>query len=380
MTGQLQSSLQSRADALDAWDVDLETIVRTGDRRIRRRRTALAGTVAGVLAVVGGATLAARGHATHPQPADPDAKPLTYAVGNVIHSGDATVDVGVHVESLVRTTRGFVFTDQQQRVYEEKDGDVRLLRSFDNEPAHLADADSPLDVSDDGRVTAWWDGERIQTYPGYVLDGKTDPISAARTWSNDTPPAVRAISGGHLYFWDGRRNMIAEVQPPQSTAFWPDSGLSDPQVVQDAAGNRLLVRVGDGLAVVRANLLPRDAGAQADWKPGTDLSGVKPAVPDVATGDLAPDARHWFTTQGGRFTVYDSADGRAQEPEHPGFAEVTPYQWLSGDSIAALAHISGAPDGSASILTCRVSTNACAVVASGVGDVQDVVLAGDSNR
>ena len=106
MTGQLRTTLHTRADDLAAWDVDLDAIVRDGGRRVRRRRTALAGGLAGVLVVAGGiAAFAEHTHRTTPQPADDNAKPLTYAVGSVIHSGSTQVDVGVKVESLVAAKR-----------------------------------------------------------------------------------------------------------------------------------------------------------------------------------------------------------------------------------------------------------------------------------
>jgi hypothetical protein len=145
-------------------------------------------------------------------------------------------------------------------------------------------------------------------------------------------------------------------------------------MIQDAAAGRLLVRVDGGLAVVDANL-PHDLNPiEPSFRPRKDLLPSAPQVPNVSTGDLAPDGRHWFTAESGSFTVYASSNGSAQEPEHPGFEGVTPYQWLGDDTIAALGHRAGDPTGPVSILTCRVSSNACTVAVPDIGPAADVVV------
>jgi len=373
MTGQLRTSLHTRADDLATWDVDLDIIVRNGTRRVRRRRAALAAGVAGVLAVVGGAALASREHRTTSTPVDQPTIPLSYAVGSVIHDGDTRIDVGVSMASLVRTARGFVFADHRQRVYEEKNGDVRRVRDVDGSLGRLADPSSPLVVGDDGLVAAWWDGKSIQTWPG--VKGNTNSISVAQSWPGDTPPSIRAIAGGHLWFWDGRHTAVAEVRPTPTTAVWVDSGFPGAETVQSAAGDRTLVRVGDGLAVVQANLRPLDVAGLRGWRPGTDLSGIDAQVPHVTSGELSPDGRHWFTRDGGQVAVFDSATGQRQDPAYPGFASLVPYEWLSDDAIAAFGSRTDDATGSLSLLTCRVSTNACTVTAADVGPAGDVVVA-----
>lgn len=381
MTGQLRSTLHTRADGLDTWDVDLDTIVRAGTRRVRRRRAALAGGVA--VMVVGAVTaLAVRGSTSGPQPADPHAMPLTYAVGTAIHSGDGSIDVRHQVSSFVRTDWGYVFSTPDDRVFSEKDGDV-------HEVGHLA-PQAELIASDDGLVTAWWDGERIQTWPGYrpAASGeadafdRTDSFSSDAAWSNDDPPGVEALSDGHMWLWDGRKTWIAEVRPTPSSATWPDRPLDGSDKVQDAAGGTVLVRIGDGMAVVKANLRPLDADLLSAWQPGTDLSGVRPQVPDVATGDLSPDGDHWFTADGNdrdEFEVFDSDTGQAQAPTYPG-GQVTPYAWLGDDTIAAWTVPTDDPNGPVTLLTCQVSTNTCTVAASDIGTFGEIAISGLPTR
>ncbi len=379
MTGQLRTTLNARAHDLEAWEADLDAIVRDGARRVRRRRVAIAGGLAGVLAVVGGtAALATRGHTTRPQPAGQDVRPLSYAVGSVIHTGSGTIDVGKKVVSYVPTHWGFVFSTPDRDLYLERDGEVRPITTFDGTPSHLATDTSAIVVGDDGMLTAWFDGSRIQTWPGYrtsdsdevdALD-KTNSFNAADSWPADQPPRIEAVSDGHMWFWDGRETWVAAVRPSSSTAGWPDSGFPTPDTVQDAAGDKILVRVGDGLAVTEADLAPQSP----TWDGGTDLSGVEPQVPGLSTGDLAPDGEHWFSHDNDEFAVFDSATGQRQEPAHPAFAFAAPYQWLGDGTMAVLATKGTSDDPQIWLLTCRVSTNDCEVAAPHIGGYDDVAL------
>jgi hypothetical protein len=371
MTGDLRTTLNTRADALDTWDVDLDAIVRAGDRRLRRRRAALAGGVAGVLAaVVGMSALVAHDHISRPLPADQDAKPLTYAVGSVIHTGTGPVDVGIKVESMVQTTHGFVFSGPDQKVYEEEDGDVQQI-------GHLANSHTHLVVGDDGLVTGWWDGSRIQTWPG--RNGRTNSFAVADHWSAESPPSVRAISDAHLWFWNGQKTAIAEVEPFTSSMVWFVSGAGQASTIQDVSGNAALVRAGHegpghegvGLAVIGTDL---QAAGGVTWPDGVSPTTAQPQVRDISSGHLAPDGRHWFTQDNDEFAVFDSATGQRQDPAHPGFAFAAPYQWLGNDTMAVLALKGMSDHESISLLTCHVSTNDCEVTAEDIGYFDEVAI------
>lgn len=386
MTGQLRTTLHDRAECLETWDADLSSIVRDGDRRLRRRRQAVVGGAAALALAVGLGSLAYAGRSTtvEPGPADPGGRPLVYAVGSVIHSGDDTVDVGERVVSLVQTHWGYVFSTPDLRLHQVRNGTVEPITTFDGHPSRLASPTTPLVTSDDGLLTAWFDGARIQTWPGYRDGGtmvddlhKTNSFNAAKTWSADSPPRIQAVSDGHLYFWDGRKSWIAEVRPMTSTAGWPDHGFVESGTVQDAAGDRILVRTGTGLGVAEPNLRPTAVQQQDGWHPGTDLSGVDTQAPDVASGDISPDGKHWFTDNADQFTVFDSATGRRQEPSYEGlgFRFAAPYQWLGDDTIAVLAlRDAQSTQAQISLLTCRVSSNDCTVAADDIGGIGNVAL------
>jgi hypothetical protein len=369
MTGQLRTTMQTRAEALGQPELDLDAIVRDGSRRVRRRRTVLAGGVAGTLAVVAGAAaLTFGGHSGSRavQPADNQPKPLTYAVGSVIHDGDTTIDVGMPIESMVQTARGFVFSDLHQNVYEERSGGVTRI-------GQLASSRSRIVTADDGQVTTWFDGSIIQAWPLTYGVGVNHTLDVADSWSKDDPPQVEAITDGQAWFWDGQKTRVSEVAPSPGSAQWTDPDLQLSDTVQDGGGGKLLVRVAGGMAVTDANLMPHTVESIGGWNPGTDLSG--PAqVANLSTGDLAPDGQHWFSHDNDEFAVFDSATGQRQEPAHPGFAFAAPYQWLGDDTIAVLATKSGSGDPQISLLTCRVSSNDCQVTAPDIGGYGDVAL------
>jgi hypothetical protein len=375
MTGQLRTTLQRRADQLDTWQVDPEVIARAGDRRIRRRRTALAGGVAGIIAVAGGVTvLVARDHATQVQPADQDVKPLTYAVGSVIHTGNGTVDVGRKVDAMVRTKWGFVFSTPDHQVFSEQDGEVHQI-------GHLP-ANSKLFASDDGWVTAWWDGQVIQTWPGYgpgesattVDFDRSSPHGPTSGWPSGSPPRVEAVSDGHVWYFDGRDHWISESWPTTTTAIWKDVNPPGSGTVVDAAGDQILVKTDDGMTVTTANLLPERVDQQAGWKPGGDLTGLTAQVKNLDYGDLAPDGKHWFTDENDEFAVFDSATGQRQDPAHPGYAFAAPYQWLDDDTMAVLALKGTSDNEPVSLLTCHVSTDDCQVTAPDIGHYGDFAV------
>lgn len=385
MTGQLRSTLRSRADQLEAWSPDLDSLMATGERRRRRKRrgAVVGGVVVSLLVTASGvAAVHGLGRGTADvQPTEQGAVPLTYAVGNVVHSGDAQIDVGVTVHALVRLSDGLVFSDPDGRVYLWRDGGRHSL-------GHLANPTTRLYGSDDGLVAAWWDGHHIQTWPGYashiqtIDDDKTNEFGVAASWPKNAPPRVEALSDGHLWWWTGRQHMIAEVRPTPTTAGWPDTNPPGAATVVDAAGDHVLARTTTGITVAEANLLPWPVGKQDTWHPGGDLAGLPTQVHGETSGDLAPDGRHWFSTDHtGTHTiaVFDAASGDQQAIRHNG-DQITPYAWLGDDTIAAWSLHADHPQGPVSLLTCRVSTNTCAVAAPDVAPIDTLALAGDSSR
>jgi len=382
MTGQLRSTLEDRAADLEPWEVDLTSVVHAGDRRLRRRRTAIVGGATALALALGLGSLAYARRSTSDAPptADQDAKPLEYAVGSVIHTGDDTIDAGARVVSFVPTHWGFVFSTADHRLHQVRNGEVEPVTTFDGHPSRLADASTPLVTGDDGLLTAWWDGKRIQSWPGYrdgdgMVDAfdKTNSFNAARSWPSADPPRIQAVSDGHLWFWDGQDSWIVEVRPMTTTAGWKDTNPPGSGTVVDATGDRVLVRVAGGMAVTKANLLPWPVAKQDGWNSGGDLAGLNVQVPGPAGGDLAPDGKHWFARGADELTVFDSESGSREDLDDPGFAFAEAYQWRDADTIAAYG-LRTAGGRMVSLLTCRVSTGTCTVTASDIGEIGNVAL------
>lgn len=85
------------------------------------------------------------------------------------------------------------------------------------------------------------------------------------------------------------------------------------------------------------------------------------------------DGRHWFAQGAEQLTVFDSASGRREALDHPGFAVARPHQWRDADTIAAYG-LRTADGRAVTLLTCQMSTGACTVTAPDVGEIGNVAL------
>ena len=357
MTGLLKHTLETRADELGPLPLDLDAVVREGDRRVRRRRQALIGGGA-ALAVAASATayaVVARPSAppTTQVAGDPTA-PLVYASGTTLHDGDRTVDLGVHPVSLVPTGSGVVFADAGRQVYAwDGSGDPRRI-------GFVPGIDSRLVASDDGSVVAWAQGGDLEV----LRDGAQRPDSVPLT-----PPAtdeltyVDAVTGSNVWVWDGRGIVRVDVATGASRVV---ARGGDREQVQSAGGGSLLVRYPSG----------EDGGPSMDVVPQSWDGTGHPRVSDFSSGTLAPDGRHWFSQDADQFAVMDSQTGERTDMPYDGFAFAAPYRWVDADTIEALA-MKGTKDPrtqSISILRCTLSTTSCEVAASDLGTYEQVTL------
>ena len=115
--------LKRRVDNVEVPHVDVAGLIASGERRLRRRRAAMAtGSAAAVLTlIIGGAQVADRTNSTQDPAKDPSESPsviennkasvrqLAYAVGNTIHYGDRSIDVGEYVHFVDVSDDGVAF-------------------------------------------------------------------------------------------------------------------------------------------------------------------------------------------------------------------------------------------------------------------------------
>jgi hypothetical protein len=339
MTGLLTDVMHDRADRLGPPPVDLEAITRDGDRRVRHRRTALVGGIAAAAVVVAaGSALLGGGRGPGPDGgradvADgTDAAPvaLSWVEGSTLRRVDSPdVDLGVDVRAWVWAGDDIVLTDEQHRVRLWTGEAMEVIgRTFPVE------ADYPELVSD-GSFVAWVDAEgRLTRYD--VSDG--DVVVAP-----DLPggrPRVTAIDGAQVYAAD-----TAGIYSWQPTS--PDSYRTvsdDPQhVVLDAeSGTRVIA----------------DRGRRARV---TGPAGELTFTTDSFV-NLSPDGTHLVSETDDEGVLLDTTTGERVALETR-YAWALPFQWLDSDTVAVLAFsgsLSGVEEDRPHLLSCAVSTGACA--------------------
>ena len=159
MTGQLTDLMHERADRLERRDLDLEQIVREGDKRVQRRRTALVGGVAALAvaaAVAIPALVGGGGPGDDTTVIDPDlaaafvAHTPSYALGSEVTVDGTTFDVGRTVRAYVQTDVGIVFSDAEGTVWAANGADVTEVGTVNAKvPRLVADGTRVGGVEDD---------------------------------------------------------------------------------------------------------------------------------------------------------------------------------------------------------------------------------------
>ena len=353
MTGQLTDLMHERADRLEPPDVDIERLVREGDKRVRRRRTALVGGVAALAvaaamaipALVGGGT-ATTGR--DPEPVAPGiSHEVSWATGGTIHFGNRSVDVGRTVRSYVVTDGGAVFSDPDGAVWSVVGTDVARI-------GHVA-ADYAYLVSDGSRA-AWVEPRETPVFVVFdQVTGDTvrDSLQNTAGMSYLTGARISAV----LYALDGP---VAYVKSGQAAVAW-DTGTGAHQVLDPDVH-------GFGINDAQAGLI---AYVTSDYPPvhrvGTDLqSGTSLDVEHVYS--LSPGGRYLIgAPEPEDIRIYDTSTGAAMPKDDYGYAYFYGYQWLDDAHFAALGFDSMADDAPMDVLTCAAATGRCTVAADDAG-------------
>jgi hypothetical protein len=181
--------IKQRVDHVEVPQLDVASLVESGERRLRRRRvTAVAGAAAVMLAVGIGVTTwnyqttSSQEPVEQPSP-DPTRtaeRPLTYAVGSTIHHGAQTIDVEQEVHMVDVTDDGVVFVRQSPDTTRyEQPGAKGLWFTDGSEVVQIGTVyGSPargygVTASDAGSTLVW-----------------TEPDGAWSDWSSDTRSVV----------------------------------------------------------------------------------------------------------------------------------------------------------------------------------------------
>ncbi|MEI8412059.1 MULTISPECIES: hypothetical protein [unclassified Kribbella] len=211
MTDLLKDTLAEQAANAEAPELDLATIISTGDRRIRRRRTgAILGTTFVVLAVVAAGLTTARIIRDDAEPAVTPPIPFTerrptYALGGVIHFGDTTIRTGAaRIVRMVQTDVGFVYTENTGAIKLADGKTTRLLADRGDHTRLLAE----------GTVVGWEEktgaDNRTDEYRTIIKDLRTgeeilrvehgDGKTSSSLPGNPDLGRILALDGGFAYF------------------------------------------------------------------------------------------------------------------------------------------------------------------------------------
>lgn len=368
MTGLLKDTMRERADAQTPPPIDVDLLVRAGDRRIRRSRvtTGLAAAgVAGTLAVgallgpqlVDGSTTGDRGGVVAEQgreAAGPFAERRpTYAVDATIHYGDTTIDVGETVGSFVQTDDGFVYATDDGRI-------------------HLADGESTAEIGrtspdglylkadDTGSLVAWMEFTKGLS-PELVVFDTAKREEVART-DEGTGPAMQAfrdtdaayvyaVDDGTVYWRNADGVMALDVARKTSELLLDGAGAFD---ISDVANGHF------------AHVSRQVDGEDTPIRVSTDLAHPSRPLPSGWEGYLSPGARYISTDQADELAVFDVATREDVTPDTLGYEFVAAYAWLDDSTVTLIGIRSlGGGEQPIDILDCDVPQGHCEVAVDG---------------
>jgi hypothetical protein len=368
MTGLLKDIMDERADRAPVPSLDLDAIIQTGDRRVRRRRVVAGGGVAAVataviaVVAIGPGSFDLRGDKAEPVDTPPAPSEFlhqvpVYASGTEIHYGDRkVVSVAPHqLDSFVVTNAGFVFTTSDNAVFLADGDEVTQI-------GMLADTNYPQKVvaGYDGPYVGWVDGS--SAVPTFVVYDTATRQEVVRTEDGSDPggqlddftrSAMIAIDGATAY-WHNSQGVIAyDISAGTSTVFQPRASV---EWLNDVVGGVYATQTIEGEAIhVGTNPTARDPYF----------------VRGLAT--LSPSATRVVIEHDDVEQVFDVASGDDVTPDHAGYPYVVFGQWIDDDTFTEFgltqAELDNDPrDVSFDLLTCSVSAGGCNVTNEDIGE------------
>lgn len=359
MTETLRDLLHTKAsDArFDAPDLDL--LVHSGERRVRRRRatTGLAGIAAAT--VVGLGAVAVFGGSEPDQGPDVASPTLqvetpVFARGSIIYDADTTTDVGAPIRAFVRTAVGYVVVDPSGTVRSVVGGSAATVGQVDPEVIRLV-------ADPDGSLAGWVqsDGERpafavLDQDEGTVQlnDDATTPGQELMADALD-PAYFYAVDDGVAYWHDSRGAVAVEVGTGEVTVVQADA-RNGFDIVDAEAGT---IAFGGGMPEISLGTTSTDIDQRLTLQESGGSVGV-----------FSPDGAH-LTLDADAPEVFDVGTGATVDfTGVPGFF-ATGYEWLDSDTLVMISLESEAAP--VEVLTCSVSTGICEVALDDLGSVAD---------
>ena len=365
MNGVLRDVLSHRAEAVDIPDLDVEALMRRGERRVRRRRlAAVTGTAAAVALAVGVPSLlidlggnAQPGNRppssdtpTGVQASAPPSRQLVWAVGETIHYGNRTLDTGNDVTELDVTDDGIAFRTHDGNTWFFDGSTTERIGTSNSTPGGFVKSDGSLLAwfatggnSRDGKIVVYDTRERqvVARFSPGRAPGSPLPVGSAEMdsvqgesvyWLTYVPgPGEKAPRERLFRFSVSTRQQAAVSRQDQERA----------QEAELRGRARTLV-VGDS----------PDTGKVTDGV-GQDFRFVGSRL--VATGEGGDDDQ---------VSVFDGVTGKRISLRAPtGYGpadDLELFQWLDHDRMALFA-TRDTPDQKFELLICRLSDGTCRI-------------------
>ncbi|QCX27277.1 hypothetical protein [Nocardioides jishulii] len=358
MAPRLSDLMHDRADRLSPPVVDLDAVVSTGERLVRRRR-ALAGAgmaTATAAVLLGAVALPQLGPGNGPgrtpgsqfsfAGAFADRSPA-YAVGTSFHVAGRDFTVPTEVHAFVQTTEGVVYADRKGDVWSAT-GDERPFKvgSIDPEEPRLT-ADGPraawAQPTDNGAELA-------------LLDQTEGSVVALPASAGPDAVDVYALDDEVVYARDGRDVVQWDTTEQESTVLMPWTGdLELADVEQGLVAYRAQPSPESGDVVSRVTRTVGEGGEIAAWNM-LDLSDDGTRL----LGETDPDV----------FALFDVATGSHENVTVPGYEFVVGYRWLDADTYLMIGMNPPYANASVDILECEVGGD-CTVAAPQIGSFDD---------
>lgn len=360
MTGLLTQVMHDRADAAGAPDLDLDAIMATGDRRVRRRRVTTGLAAAAVAGVVAICVVVVPGLLDDPLPAPTTnpfaARSISWAVGSTIYWGDQTFDLGQRVRSYVQTDDGFVWTSRDETVhFYDGSRSTAIGTAFGGN----------LSSDDSGSLVAWTGPRTDDRGPTYVVYDTAARAVVAEVPAdvNDDADAgevgrVMALDGTSTYWRQGdalvRYDVGGDVDylwrqtPPVDVATKQEPVILE---VVDAADGRIAYYV--------------QRGEEWGLAVQTSLDPDAAIVTQASHGVLSPDGRYLASEADDFIAVQDATTGADVSPDLSSYPYAVGFAWVDDDTLMAygLTSIDGDGPYPADLMTCDIATG-CTTVAS----------------
>ncbi len=368
MTDLLKDTLTEHANNASPPALDLDAVISTGDRRIRRRRTvAVLGTAMVTLAVVatGFTVLKPAPDGTAPVATSFSERRATYAVGSDIHYGSDVISVAPRkVHAFVQTDAGFVFTTTDSGLFLANGNQVRRLGEG---PGQLG----TLTAATGGNLVGWIDSfnDRAESV---IFDVGTRRELVRTALGNMIPPNVSiattpriiAIDDGYAYLGTLRGVYRWDLNTGENQLLL---NSYDPRAIRALSANRYVLDphpehpTGPDPAVVELRDLP-----------GKNLKGTYPGK----QGYLSPSAKYLLTgtNDPSRITppptdlkLFDTTTRKQLPLAHPNHPRLIFNQWLTDNTFTA-AGVRTDPkrfvaSKSLDLLACSTETLTCQVTA-----------------